>query len=332
MESTRDTKNGDTTHAPGARLKATHKAAIGAAAWAGFVVWRVDGLRGDAWALALLLFSALVLAPLARTLLDEEGEDGWAGRLAEWTRALELPAALLLAVACAMAQGPVAMLAALPWAAVGVLGAATAVLRLKRDGIGRDMDKACGDAALVFLAVGGAWALVDRAGWRPLGFSPAIVALTAVHFHYAGWLLPIGAGVVAKEFFFSRLASRAVVGVILGVPAVALGIVATQSGSGPAIESAAGWGLGLAGMIVAIFHVRIGLEAKIPTTARALFVTAGASLFFGMALAEVYAMRAYAAPLPWLDLPWMRALHGTLNALGFGLAGVLAWRARRATS
>jgi hypothetical protein len=30
---------------------------------------------------------------------------------------------------------------------------------------------------------------------------------------------------------------------------------------------------------------------------------------------------------PWLGLPQMRLLHGSLNALGCGLAGVLAWRA-----
>jgi hypothetical protein len=32
--------------------------------------------------------------------------------------------------------------------------------------------------------------------------------------------------------------------------------------------------------------------------------------------------------LPWLNVPWMRALHGTANAIGFALVSVLAWRAR----
>jgi hypothetical protein len=49
-------------------------------------------------------------------------------------------------------------------------------------------------------------------------------------------------------------------------------------------------------------------------------------LFFAMLLALAYAMRAFAAPLPWLGLPQMRAMHGTLNALGFGLCGALGWR------
>jgi hypothetical protein len=41
--------------------------------------------------------------------------------------------------------------------------------------------------------------------------------------------------------------------------------------------------------------------------------------------AALYGWRFY-APLAWLDIPWMRALHGTANALGFGLGGSLAWR------
>ena len=32
--------------------------------------------------------------------------------------------------------------------------------------------------------------------------------------------------------------------------------------------------------------------------------------------------------MPWLDVPWMRAVHGTVNAVGFGLGGVLAWGGR----
>jgi hypothetical protein len=30
-------------------------------------------------------------------------------------------------------------------------------------------------------------------------------------------------------------------------------------------------------------------------------------------------------PLPWLDIPWMRALHGTANALGFTVPALVGW-------
>ena len=46
-----------------------------------------------------------------------------------------------------------------------------------------------GRAAFLFLPVGAAWAVADRLGWQPMGFQATIVLLTAVHFHYAGFLL-----------------------------------------------------------------------------------------------------------------------------------------------
>jgi hypothetical protein len=55
---------------------------------------------------------------------------------------------------------------------------------------------------------------------------------------------------------------------------------------------------------------------------------AGLALAAGMFLAMLYGARAYLPP-DGLDIPWMRALHGTGNALGFGLAGLLAWSIRQ---
>jgi hypothetical protein len=180
--------------------------------------------------------------------------------------------------------------------------------------------------ALGFSAVGGVWVLADRTGYSPLGFSPAIVSLTAVHFHYSGLILPLVAGLVQRELFFLRLSSRAAVGVILGVPAVAVGITATQLGWGMSLERAAACGLALAGMAVAILQVRIALEGRLALGSRVLLGIGGASLFIGMVFAVVYALRGIFAGTAGLDLPQMRLIHGTVNALGFALCSVLGWR------
>jgi len=55
-----------------------------------------------------------------------------------------------------------------------------------------------------------------------------------------------------------------------------------------------------------------------------LWSLAGFSLAFGMILAGLYGLR-FNLSLAWLDIPWMRASHGSANALGFRLAGVMAW-------
>jgi hypothetical protein len=110
------------------------------------------------------------------------------------------------------------------------------------------------------------------------------------------------------------------------VPAVALGITLAQLGWGPAFEAAAGCGLALAGMAVAILQVRLATENRVAGAARLLLLASGASLFIGMFLAAIYALRGTAVPLPRLDLGAMRALHGVINAAGFSLCGILGWR------
>jgi hypothetical protein len=79
-------------------------------------------------------------------------------------------------------------------------------------------------------------------------------------------------------------------------------------------------------MAVGILHVRIAMDGKQPLATRALLGLTGVSLFIGMVLAGVYALRASTTLFPWLGIPQMRMLHGTVNAVGFGLGGVLAWR------
>ena len=268
------------------------KAAIGGVACVGFVVGRVGHPHHPAWAHALLIFAALGLVPLALELFADASEAARTERWFAWANHAQLPAALLLALACWLPAGLGAALAALPWAALTVLLAAIGLERVRTAGWKRELDGQCRDAALIFSAVGGAWVLIDRAGGRPLGFAPEIVTLTAVHFHYAGLLLPLMAGLVQRELFFLRFAARVAVGAVLGVPAVALGITATQLGWGRSLETAAGLGLALTGAALGVLHVRLALDGRrVAIATRVLLGVAGGALFFGMVLAGAYALR-----------------------------------------
>jgi hypothetical protein len=307
-------------------MKPVLKTWIGAAAWLAFVVARNPRPADDGWTHALLVFAALVLAPLALEIFAGDGETmEMSGRFLLAQR-VQLPAALMLATACLLPAGTMAGLLALPWLGVTGFLAWVGLHRMRRGGLRRSMAGLCADVALMYGLVGGIWTLADRVGSTPLGFDRPIVALTAVHFHYAGWLLPLFAGLVCREMWMSRLASRAAVGVVLGVPMVALGITFTQLGWGATIEAAAGCGLALAGMAVAILQVRFALDSSEATRARVLLAIAGISLFLGMTFAALYAVRAFTVPISGLGLPQMRLVHGSLNAIGFGLCGVLGWR------
>jgi hypothetical protein len=218
----------------------------------GAIVWAMALLVGrpspfeTAWARALLMLAPLVLLPLGLRLAaapaGTAGRDGW------WRTAviLQLPTAVLLGSAFLVSPGLPAAALAIPWSATTALIALLGLARARRHAAG-PLSELCIDAGLVYLAIGSAWAVCDRLGVRPLDFQDVIVLLTAVHFHYAGFVLPLLTG-LALRHGRGRTESLAGVGVIVGVPLVAIGITATQLNFGPALECATAWILASAGI------------------------------------------------------------------------------------
>lgn len=313
----------------GRTISTTTSAVFGGVLWLAFVVWRVTDFRTLAWSTALLGFAALVLVPLLLDLIRLDGEKAVVlPKIFRAVRGLQFPAAGLLLASCIVPGGRAAALLASPWIALTAMLAGMGAYRLLRRGF-QPLGSLCQDAGLIFIAVGGAWTLADRLGLHPLGFGTDIVQLTAVHFHFAGLVLPVVTGLVVREFPSSRIATIAGWGVLAGVPLVAVGITSSQLGQTHALEFFAALVLAGSAMIVACFQLRLVTETRWPLKVRMWWSIAGFSLVFGMSLALLYAARPYFAPLPWLDLPWMRALHGTVNALGFAFCALLGWRLAR---
>lgn len=165
--------------------------------------------------------------------------------------------------------------------------------------------------------VGGGWLLLSRLGANPLGFSDPIVLLTAVHFHHAGWSLPIITGLAGRHAG-GRTAGWAAGGVVAGVALTALGI---NIGGWPEWFGAVF--LAAAGLVAALVLLRAGASVGPPAAAILLGVAAG-SLAMAMLLAAGWAS-AVRLGLSYLSLSGMAATHGTLNAVGFGLAGLIGW-------
>jgi len=302
-------------HRPSIRI--AHAAALaGAVIWCAAIVVLRPSPFEPIWARAALLFAALVLTPLALPLIDNAGT--LAGRI---TLVMQLPAALLLGWAMLLPQGSVAGGLSLAWllTTTGIALAGLERLWMHRRGPVREV---CIDVGMIYLAIGGSWAVLDRWGVRPLGFEAIIVLLTAIHFHYAGFLLPVLTGLALRRQETSSSRCGAIAAVV-SVPLVAAGITATQLRLGHATETGAAWLMAAAGLSTAFLYIRLA-SRRTPLAARGLWLLAALSLAFGMVLAALYGSR-FLLPMPWLDIPWMRALHGTANAFGFGLAGVLGW-------
>jgi hypothetical protein len=163
--------------------------------------------------------------------------------------------------------------------------------------------------------------VLSRSGARPLEFSDVIVQATAVHFHYAGFVLPIVTGLLARKFR-DAWTKPTVWGVIVGVPLVAVGITLSALGV-KYVELAAAWLMSLSGVSVAVLQLRLAGFAGCRLSA-SFSAVSGLALLFGMVLAAVYAL-GMATGREWLDIPQMLPYHGAVNALGFALPALLAW-------
>lgn len=290
------------------------RASLGACCWIGVLVVTRPRPTDVTWGHALLLLGPLVLVPMGSAIAGTRV--GWRS----WSvlDLAQLPAAVLLAIAYQLPQGKTAFLLALPWWGLGAANALNAGWFLARRE-NRTWPRTAIAVAFLNLIVGGAWAAADRFGYRPLDFDPVIVLLTAIHFHHAGFALPLLTGLAATGRF-GRVLSAAT---IAGVPLVAGGITMTQLQGGAWMETAAAILLALTSLGTAALYLRLGRTSR-TAAARWLWLTAGLALAFGMLLAAMYGLR-FVLPMEWLNIPTMRALHGTANALGFAFAGFLGW-------
>lgn len=179
-------------------------------------------------------------------------------------------------------------------------------------------------AAYLFWPVGTLAAFSDRLGWTPLGFSPIIILLTVAHFHYAGFLLPWVLSNIARREpadFIQKLIAYCI---FMGIPAVAVGITGSNFGIHPFLETLAATLMALGGLGLALWHGWLAFSVKIPVLTRLGYLGLCLCLGTGMILALLYGWRYY-FPLSFLSIPWMYALHGSLNTLGVGVLGVLLW-------
>jgi hypothetical protein len=150
------------------------------------------------------------------------------------------------------------------------------------------------------------------------------VLLTAAHFHYAGFLLALGAAHTYKQLQAQQAAQSTWVswGILLAPAFVAIGITITQLGGSYLVESLAATVMVASALGAAYLQVLVAFQFSLSTWQIRLKVLGSLFLSLGMILAFLYAWRFYPV-LPWLSIPWMYALHGTLNTLGVGLFGVL---------
>lgn len=305
----------------------------------GVLLWGIAllALRPE-WEMELLLLAALGTVPLCLRVACQIAplDDLRFFRLARW---LQLPAGLLLLAAFAFPRAATSAALAVPWFSVTVLLCLTGMqvvggwIRTEAKFTSHEfwgplrstpgtLPTLCIAAGLMFSVIGGAFAVITRSGWRPLGFEDVIIRMTAVHFHYAGLVLPILSARAAAELGTGRVQGVALTSVIVATPLLATGITLS-----PPLEILAAAALVFACMVVGDMQLRLAARANQPLPLL-LYGISGVSLLAAMPLALIYAASEWYGTR-WITIPTMIQVHGTLNALGFALCGTLGWLVRR---
>ena len=293
---------------------------LGAVAWlalaAGFLFGR---LQLDVVEL-LFLLAPWVVVPLAISLiplLDGSGRIGIRlGRLS-W---IMLAAALLATVSFFQPAGPSAASLAGAWLLVCVWFALEGLRRVLRYRA-QSFTQFCFAAGEVYLIVSGTWFVASRLGLQPIGFQEPIVLLTAVHFHFAGFLSAVFAGLTyerLRETRWSKPLRVALASVVAGPGLLGLAFLV-----GPKLKLAAVILIvvGQFGLATGMIRVAFG---KVNSVARAMLIFSSCCVVAGMVLAASWALGEF--PLQaFVELGRMERVHGTLNAIGFGICGLIGW-------
>ncbi|MBL8857357.1 MAG: YndJ family protein [Planctomycetes bacterium] len=297
-------------------------AALGALAWI-VIVGRQLGHTQSGQLLIehLLLFAPLVIVPLGVRLTSGRTE-GRKHPLAFVAASNLHPLATLAAVGAVLLEpGLPSGFAAGIWGAYCSLLALWGCLRFFGTGQ-RSLAEVAIEVGLVYSAIGGVWFVLSRMGLQPLEFPHAIVALTSVHFHYAGFAAPIIVGLAGRVLGRSgpphvlwRIGARAV---IVCPIVIAIGIT-----TAPIVEVIAAFGLAIA-LTMSMMVVAVRAGPALGVWPGILIWKCAISLSLTMVLACIYALGEFTGT-PWIDIEHMALIHGLVNVFGFALPGMLAW-------
>lgn len=295
----------------GARIAAT-----GPAVWLILVVGVLLNLFWLSIFDLLFLLAPWVVVPLSLSLVPDQ-----ASRLSKVNklaiRYLLLPAAGLTTASFFMKEGPLAGALVTLWLIVAAALALDGLERLLRTRL-ESFVQFCFAFGEGYALVGALWLMASRLGMKPVGFHEPIVLLTAVHFHYAGLMAAVLAGLVVSSMRTPLPLRIALSCVVVGPGLLGLAFLA-----GPKLKLAAVGLLAIGEFAIAFANLRIGLAEAGGIGGRMLLV-GSACVVLGMALAGIWAVGEY--PLhAFVNLVQMARFHGVLNSVGFGLCSLVGW-------
>lgn len=281
---------------------------LGLGLWAATLIVGLLGVGSLTLVDAFLLLAVVAIVPIAVPLHPAAGPRA---------ASVALAAGAPVAPALLLGQGVIAAALSLPWFLAAAVAALVAVQRwwTSRHRL-RDLPW---PASAVYLAVGGVWLTADRLDAVVAGFGAPLVQLTAVHFHYAGFISAVLVGCAWRRLPDSRLAAGAAALTVAAPPIIATGFarIGMLQILGAAMITAGLWLLAW----LTIRHIA-PTAGRLPAT---LLTVSSLAVLVPMLLAVQWAVGANLGT-PALSIPAMTRTHGLVNALAFALPATIGWR------
>lgn len=303
---------------------------LGGTIWLVVALPRLLGLFmiGD---LELILFLALcMITPLVIPLVSFPRENRLIYELVCLIIFLQPFATLPGGISLFMSRGVFAAVAATIWLLFTLLIALLGLLLLMQKR-GRQLANICLAVAFIYVPIGGVWMVFDRLGIQPLGFSRTTVLLTAVHFHFITLAALIITGLTGRAIHAMQRRGlwkiyRVIAGCMLVNPLlVAAGITVSQVTGVSFLESVGAYLLAFCLISIALFNLSFVVPATTPLLARVLLVISSTAVVFTMLFVCAYILGAVTGKWT-ITISQMITFHGWVNALVFGLCGLLGWR------
>ncbi len=305
---------------PVAKGSANLVALLGAVVWLGMVAGTWSGWPQLGVIELLFLLAPWIVVPLATSLIPPLDKSELLTGQRSALNWIIFGAAALATISFFLSTGILAASFAGAWLLVCALFGLRGFRRLWRYRA-QSFSQFCFAVGEGYLIVGGTWLVASRLGLQPVGFQEPIVLLTAVHFHFAGFLSALLAGLTyerLRETRWSKPLGAALAGVVVGPGLLGLAFLV-----GPKVKLAAVMLIVVGQFGLATGMVRVALVTENPV-GRAMLLLSSGCVVAGMALAASWALGEF--PLqPFVDLGRMERYHGALNAVGFGICGLIGW-------
>lgn len=261
---------------------------------------------------AVLLLSVLVFVPIAYWLIYTTKRDG---------SPLLFHRSIVQCFPMAAGSAVITFLFDIAWLALvwwlyGILLALFAIVKCLERGC-RPLHELAIDSGFMYLSIGGFWVYASVAQLEIMNFSQEIVLLTAVHFHYSSFIIPIVAGLLGRLYVRNRSIFNTMLIIIIVSPlTVAVGITYSR-----VIE----W------LAVCLYFISLYMYGYFVLTtafrnrlAKGFVVVSALILLVTISFSLIYAYGRLQHSFT-ISIETMVWIHGVTNAFGVVLGALIGW-------